>query len=78
MGDAILAGTSPICLNITIIDRISQFERMFGILQGGICMESKKEEYRQKIIDVINRIDSESILKYIYSVISSYLKSRGL
>lgn len=41
-------------------------------------MESKKEEYRQKIIDVINRIDSESILKYIYSVISSYLKSRGL
>lgn len=78
MGDAILAGTSPICLNITIIDKISQFKQMFGILQGGICMESKKEEYRQKIIDVINRIDSESALKYIYSVISSYLKSRGL
>ncbi len=41
-------------------------------------MEDSKEEYRKKIIDIINKIDSISILKYIYSIISSYLKSRGI
>lgn len=73
-----MAGTSPICLNITIIDRISQFERMFGILQGGICMESKKEEYRQKIIEMIEHMTNEEFLFKIYHyILPKYKKEKG-
>lgn len=39
-------------------------------------MESK-EDYKEQIIKMVEKINSNSILKYIYTVISSYLKSRG-
>ena len=35
------------------------------------------EEYKEKIIEMINKIESKSTLKYIYVVILTYLKSRG-
>lgn len=34
------------------------------------------EVYKEKIIKLINGIDSNSTLKYIYVIISSYLKNR--
>lgn len=36
-----------------------------------------REFYRRKIIEMVGRINNESTLKYIYKVISTYLKSRG-
>lgn len=36
-----------------------------------------EEDYKKKIFELIDKIESNSILKYIYTVISSYLKSRG-
>ena len=41
-------------------------------------MDNEKEEYREKIIEMINKVESKSTLKYIYAVISAYLKSRGI
>lgn len=41
-------------------------------------MDDEKEEYRGKIIEMINKVESKSTLKYIYAVISAYLKSRGI
>lgn len=35
-------------------------------------------DYKSMIIDTIKRIENPSILKYIYSVISTYLQSRSL
>ncbi len=40
--------------------------------------EGKMEEYRKKICDLINKVNNESTLRYIYIVINSYLKSRGI
>lgn len=45
---------------------------------GGLTLEEdEKRYYKEKISEMINGINSISILKYIYSVISAYLKSRG-
>ena len=41
-------------------------------------MDNEKEEYREKIIEMINKVESKSTLKYIYAVISAYLKSSGI
>ena len=41
-------------------------------------MENEKEYYKEKIIKMVNAINSVSILKYIYTVIAAYLKSRGI
>lgn len=38
---------------------------------------SEKEYYRQKIIEMVGRIDNTGTLKFILSVIQNYLKSRG-
>lgn len=35
-----------------------------------------KQYYRERIIELINGVDSASTLKYICTVIESYLKSR--
>lgn len=40
--------------------------------------EGKMEEYRKKICDLINKVNNEATLRYIYVVINSYLKSRGI
>ena len=47
--------------------------------------EMTNEEYRvdspdygELIIEMVHRIKSQSALKYIYTVISSYIKSRGI
>ena len=40
--------------------------------------ENNHTYYKDEIIKLISGIESTSILKYIYSIISSYLKSRGL
>lgn len=37
-----------------------------------------KEEYRKKIIEMVERIENPATLKFILSVIESYLKSRGV
>ena len=37
-----------------------------------------KEDYKKKIIEMVNNINNKSTLKYIYIVISTYLKSRGI
>lgn len=37
----------------------------------------EKEYYRQKIIEMVGRIDNTGTLKFILSVIQNYLKSRG-
>lgn len=34
-------------------------------------------EYKEKIIEMVNKINNEGKLKYIYFVLSAYLKSRG-
>ena len=39
--------------------------------------EESREFYRRKIIEIVGRINNESTLKYIYNVISAYIKSRG-
>lgn len=36
------------------------------------------EEYRKKINELLDKIENISTLKYIYTVISTYLKSRGI
>ena len=37
----------------------------------------EKTFYKEKIIEMVNDISNKSTLKYIYIVISTYLKSRG-
>ena len=48
-------------------------------------LEMTNEEYRvssldygELIIEMVHKIESQSALKYIYAVISSYIKSRGI
>ncbi len=36
------------------------------------------EEYKKEIIEMIERCKSNSAIKYIYTVIKAYLKSRGI
>lgn len=38
---------------------------------------SEKEYYRQKIIEMVGKIQNTGTLKFILSVIENYLKSRG-
>lgn len=41
-------------------------------------MENGTEYYREKIIEMILKIKSKSTLKYLFTVINTYLKSRGI
>lgn len=41
-------------------------------------MEMEEVFYKEKIIERISKINNMSTLKYIYIVIDSYLKSRGI
>lgn len=36
------------------------------------------KDYRKEIIEMIERCKSNSAIKYIYTVIKAYLKSRGI
>ena len=37
----------------------------------------QEQDYKAKLIELINQLESKSTLKYIYTVIDVYLKSRG-
>lgn len=37
----------------------------------------EKKFYKEKIIDLVEKIENPATLKFILSVIESYLKSRG-
>lgn len=37
-----------------------------------------KEQYREKIIEIVEKIENPATLKFILLVIKSYLKSRGI
>lgn len=41
-------------------------------------MENEEEEYKEKIIEMILKINSKSTLKYLFTIINTYLKSRGI
>lgn len=38
----------------------------------------EKEVYREKIIEMVEKIENPATLKFILSVIENYLKSRGI
>ena len=38
----------------------------------------EKEEYKRKIIELVEKVENPATLKFILSVIESYLKSRGV
>lgn len=38
----------------------------------------EKEHYREKITEIVGKIENPATLKFILSVIRSYLKSRGI
>lgn len=40
-------------------------------------MDDKKENYKEKIIDIVGKIENPATLKFILMVIENYLKSRG-
>lgn len=42
------------------------------------CCEMSNEEYREEIIKLISKVENSGKLKYIYEVIKTYLKSRGV
>lgn len=35
-------------------------------------------DYKKEIIELINKIESGSILEFLYSVISTYLRNKGI
>lgn len=35
-------------------------------------------EYKRKIIELVDKINNQGTLKYIYYVLKAYLKSRGI
>ena len=41
-------------------------------------MDCEKEEYREKIIDIVNRIENARYLKFIYDLIISFKKKWGI
>lgn len=47
---------------------------------GGIKMDknSEKDEIKRKIIELVEKINNQGTLEYIYNVLKSYLKSRGI
>lgn len=38
----------------------------------------EKDYYKQRIIEILDKIENPSTLKFILSVIENYLKSRGV
>lgn len=38
----------------------------------------EKEYYKDKIVEMVNKIENPATLKFILSVIENYLKSRGI
>lgn len=47
------------------------------VVAKGSIME-EKEEYKRKIIELVEKVENPATLKFILSVIESYLKSRGV
>ena len=41
-------------------------------------MDCEKEEYREKIIDIVNRIENARYLKFIYDLLISFKKKWGI
>ena len=41
-------------------------------------MDDEKEEYREKIIEMVNRIENERYLKFIYDLLISFKKKWGI
>lgn len=60
--------------NFTIFNKNSQF-MLHGILSKEvIVMDAKMEEYREKIIEMVNEMENIDFLIYIYSFIKPMLK----
>lgn len=38
----------------------------------------EKEKERQQIIELVEKINNQGTLEYIYNVLKAYLKSRGI
>ena len=47
------------------------------VVAKGSIME-EKEEYKRKIIELVEKVENPATLKFILSVIESYFKSRGV
>ena len=41
-------------------------------------MDDEKEEYREKIIEMVKKIENEIYLKFIYDLIISFKKKWGI
>ena len=41
-------------------------------------MDCEKEEYREKIIEMVNRIENSRYLKFIYDLLISFKKKWGI
>lgn len=41
-------------------------------------MDGEKEEYRKKIVEMVNRIENERYLKFIYDLLISFKKKWGI
>ena len=41
-------------------------------------MDDEKEEYREKIIETVNKIENEIYLKFIYDLLISFKKKWGI
>ena len=41
-------------------------------------MDNEKEEYREKIIETVNKIENEIYLKFIYDLLISFKKKWGI
>ena len=39
---------------------------------------SEKENYKKKIIEMVEKINNQGTLEYIYNILKTYLKSRGI
>ena len=41
-------------------------------------MDGEKQEYREKIIEIVNRIENARYLKFIYDLLISFKKKWGI
>ena len=41
-------------------------------------MDNEKEEYREKIIEMVKKIENERYLKFIYDLLISFKKKWGI
>ena len=41
-------------------------------------MDDEKEEYKEKIIEMVNKIENEIYLKFIYDLLISFKKKWGI